>query len=222
MNEDNVQRQIDLLVGGDLSKSDARALIATFDDSPERWKSCALAFLEAQSWQRAFAGLGGESSETASASAVAANGPRSLSRTLRFVATIVVSLIVGVAGTAWWFHANPPANDQPVANVDEKPASPVNGDENRKADANWLAVVRVLSDGRAETEYQLVSHNDRDVVLMLSEPQHPSEYDMQLWERRGYRIEQHRKVVSVALANGSRFQIPVDWRQYRYVGEPVF
>ena len=42
---------LDRLVDGELSGSERRQLLESFDKRPEGWRRCALAFLEAQSWR---------------------------------------------------------------------------------------------------------------------------------------------------------------------------
>src|SRR3972149_3765527 len=43
-------RRFDLLVDGELPESERRNLLSTLDDLPGGWRRCALAFLEAQTW----------------------------------------------------------------------------------------------------------------------------------------------------------------------------
>ena len=45
------QRALDLLVDGELGEAERRAFLAALDERPGAWRRCALAFLEAQSWQ---------------------------------------------------------------------------------------------------------------------------------------------------------------------------
>ena len=47
------QRVLDLLVDGELSDEQERAVIARLDQTPDGWRRCALAFLEGRGWQRA-------------------------------------------------------------------------------------------------------------------------------------------------------------------------
>ena len=47
----NPQRQFDLLVDGELSEADRRALLLQLEHEPDGWRRCALAFLEAQCWK---------------------------------------------------------------------------------------------------------------------------------------------------------------------------
>ena len=47
------QEQLDLLVDGELEGQDRKDLLRKLDRSPNGWKHCALAFLEAQMFQQA-------------------------------------------------------------------------------------------------------------------------------------------------------------------------
>ncbi|HVU89295.1 MAG TPA: hypothetical protein VHD36_18355 [Pirellulales bacterium] len=51
-------RQLDLLVDGELGDAERRQLLTALDARPDGWRRCALAFLEAQSWQRGLRGFG--------------------------------------------------------------------------------------------------------------------------------------------------------------------
>jgi anti-sigma factor RsiW len=53
-NEDGIdQHVLDLLVDGELSDEQERAVIARLDNTPDAWRRCALTFLEDRCWQRA-------------------------------------------------------------------------------------------------------------------------------------------------------------------------
>ena len=67
-----------------------------------------------------------------------------------------------------------------------------------------------------------MSSPDKELVAIELTSGNLDEYNRQLWERKGYRIEQHRKVVNVMLADGHSFQFPIDWVQRRYVGERIY
>ncbi len=43
----------DRLVDGELTEAERRTLLLRFDDEPDAWRQCALAFLESQAWQQA-------------------------------------------------------------------------------------------------------------------------------------------------------------------------
>ena len=51
------QQMLDLLVDGELTDDQERALLFELSRTPDGWQQCALAFLEARCWHRGFAGL---------------------------------------------------------------------------------------------------------------------------------------------------------------------
>jgi len=46
------QRLLDMLVDGELADDQRRELLVRLNETPDGWRRCALAFLEAQSWRR--------------------------------------------------------------------------------------------------------------------------------------------------------------------------
>ncbi|MBI3462373.1 MAG: hypothetical protein HY000_04840 [Planctomycetes bacterium] len=50
-------RLIDRLVAGDLDERERRELLGWLDAEPDRWRRCAMGFLEAQLWQETFGGV---------------------------------------------------------------------------------------------------------------------------------------------------------------------
>ncbi len=52
------ERQIDRLVDGELNEAQRRELLLALDRSPDGWRRCALAFLEAQCWGEALRAIG--------------------------------------------------------------------------------------------------------------------------------------------------------------------
>ena len=48
---DNDDSRFDRLVDGELNDTERHQLLASLDDEPGGWRSCALAFLEAQAWR---------------------------------------------------------------------------------------------------------------------------------------------------------------------------
>ncbi len=53
MHAEELQRRLDLLADEELSPAEERELLAQLDQVPGGWRRCALALLEARSWQRA-------------------------------------------------------------------------------------------------------------------------------------------------------------------------
>ena len=49
--KEHPQRQVDLLVDGEMDEADRRALLLQLEHEPDGWRRCAMAFLEAQCWK---------------------------------------------------------------------------------------------------------------------------------------------------------------------------
>ena len=61
-----IEDLIDRMVDGGMTPDELRKSIERLDATPEGWRRCALAFLEAQSWAEAFRSMDGTSAEDAS------------------------------------------------------------------------------------------------------------------------------------------------------------
>jgi hypothetical protein len=206
-----------------LPKDETRALLERLDAAPDGWKQCALAFLEAQAWQRTFRTLLPEADQPVSVrenAAVAARRSRGL-----VAAVAVCGIAIGAGLAAVWQSLHDSSGPRQTvrqagaegnvqdgggtsAPVRERP--PVKG------------LIRVSNNGVTETAYSLLDVSQPELAPVELSPKPLTDYDRQLWERKGYRIEQHRKVVFVELADGERFRFPVEWTNYRYVGQRVY
>ena len=231
-----LQRDIDRLVGGDATKEEMRELVARLDSSPGGWKRCALSYMESQSWRETFASMLSPRCEGKPDVVVAtpnAHAPRSSRRNglLLTVTGFLVAFAAGIGTTAWWQDgsADRENGSESVAKPDRSSVNPTNvkvvkkrTPDQKSGDPQLLGVVNITSDGVTEAAFPLVGTQDRELVSIELTSAQLSDYNRQLWQRRGYRIEQHRKIVSVLLAGGNRFQFPIDWVQFRYVGEPVY
>jgi hypothetical protein len=225
----SLQRDIDRLIGGDLTKAESRQLVARLDADPAGWKQCALAYMEAQSWRGAFESMLDRETEAAPHSVKATRTLRASGSLMATAAAVVVAFAAGIgAMAAWQARSTDRTPTHDIARDTNPPAgSPQQSTVKRQADAKdddplLLGVVNITSNGEMESAFPLVATKDKDLVSIELTSNQLSDYNRQLWERRGYRIEQYRKLVNVALADGSRFRFPVDWVQYRYVGERVY
>jgi hypothetical protein len=224
-----LQRDIDRLVGGDLTKAESRQLIARLDADPAGWKQCALAYMEAQSWRGAFESMVACEPTEVPQTVKATRTLRAFGSLMGTVAAVVVAFVAGIGAMAVWQARSADRHSKSDLAIDANKHSndPGEGAAKRQAesatdDPLLLGVVNISSNGETEAAFPLVTTKDKDLVSIELTAAQLSDYDRRLWERRGYRIEQYRKLVSVALADGSRFRFPVDWVQYRYVGERVY
>jgi len=233
--DDTLQREIDLLVGGDATKDETHRLVDRLDAHPDGWKQCALAFLEAQSWQRTFSAmLDAETNGRQELSPPTTTpdrqpvSPSPRNRILRTAVAVLIAFAAGIGATLGWQTGFADNRSEPehIA-APQLPETPPSKRNNSSAPSNseepqLLGVVNISSNGRTEAAFPLVAARDRELVSIELTTDELNDYNRQLWERRGYRIEQHRKVVSMALADGSRFRFPIDWVHYRYVGERIY
>lgn len=226
---DDLQTELDRLAGGDLTKAETRRLVERLDAEPDGWKRCALAYLEAQSWRGTFRSLAGSNGRGPhSATRGTVSRPREKAARIRLAATVAAAFLLG-AGLTWVWQRSLDRPAEPAQIVQKEtgnrpnpPAPQRKAPGKRKHKAGVLGLVSVSANGVTESAFPVIRTADDQTVAVELAPSELTEYDLRLWERRGFRVEQHRKVVSVQLADGKAFQFPVDWVQYRYVGEQVY
>ncbi len=124
---DRLVNGVDLLVDGELSEADRRAMLLQLEHEPDGWRRCALAFLEAQCWKAELgqfvplAGLdpiGPNSTEPQAAPAEAVSPARSnlsqaargrrqswrqhVATMLTIAASFLIALVVGMGLSGSW------------------------------------------------------------------------------------------------------------------------
>jgi hypothetical protein len=109
--------RIDLLVDGELAPQERRDLLLACEAHPELWRTCALAFLEAQAWRADFQGAPRE--------LVAMAPPIPESRSFRFGGgwRSLVALAACVVASFYIGRGTRPDSGGSIAAVPERPAS---------------------------------------------------------------------------------------------------
>ena len=198
MNLATDSRIIDKLVDNELD-ADARAeLIRTLDETPDGWKRCALAFLEAQAW--------GQSLSTASRDAAECGGTGSnyhrppgllgpvARRLLALAAAVVVAFGAGFVSR---------------------------GVESHRVLIRGEATGFGMTDRALASTGESTSPQTRAVTPPPDTvPYVPERVRLQL-ERQGYHVTGDRKLVPIALGDGRKVAVPVDTVSYRYVGQRI-
>jgi hypothetical protein len=187
--------EIDRLVDDELDPDDRRDLLLRLEATPDGWRSCALAFLEAQEFARASRAWTRELAAPAvPASACIPVRPRRPSAR-RFV---LAATLIGLAFLAGLLAGG---------------AVPARGgrDEITTSDPG----PRVPKPGPSVTPAS-------DIALAQVQPAAVSDYDKAKWNRLGYQIEQKRKLITVDLKDGRRVTVPVDDVQINFVGRPTY
>src|SRR5262245_44335403 len=103
---------LDRLVDGELDGEERRKLLARLDATPDGWKRCALAFLEAQAWREVLK----------APSPVRARRPIVSPRRLALAASLLAAF-----GAGWLAHPRPAEKNAPMTAAarpveDESPA----------------------------------------------------------------------------------------------------
>jgi|GEM_PF-2109744 hypothetical protein len=209
---DVVSAQIDRLVSGDLPESDRRSLLAWLDEVPSRWRACALAFLEAQTWEQATALAEETLTQEGKAPAeplvqrsrVRGQDDKSNARIawthwLALAAIVLVAFGAGAVSVWSWLpgSANAPRFAQPPAPPEAQSSGPL------------LATVSVRTnlDPRLMAQLKLPVEPSADPLAGASPI---SDYDRKLWERQGYEVVEERRYLPAKLPDGRPVMVPVN------------
>ena len=131
--------RIDMLVDGELSEADRRALLLQLEHDPDGWRRCALAFLEAQCWKAELGQMAAPAApqqhEPVAQAVPAASPARAIGRwrswrqhlatTLSIAASFLIALVFGMGlngnGSGGLLHLPVKAvkDDQPLANTEQ-------------------------------------------------------------------------------------------------------
>ena len=220
-------RLLDLLVDGELDDPRRKQLLLTLDQKPEGWRSCALAFLEAQSWQGSLRAVMTErpaepaaiSEEPATVElAASADAQRPwMAKPLGLLAMAASMLVAFGLGIVLNRSYAPDANQgQPTTFVQndeaapEFPQAPIMRNIPDAAGDN----VRFVVDGQGEDSHTMDVPLLDDPELMESFPftqqsAIPIEVLRQL-EQTGHRVEHQRRLAPVELPDGRRLLVPVE------------
>jgi len=209
---------LDRLVDGELSQSERRQLLESFDERPEGWRRCALAFLEAQSWREEMGQVArGLSSKT--------NGPTSTassvtpSRTSRWSSVTIwlamaASLLVAF-GLGLMQHEREPSiaggsseSSGQVASV-SPPSNPASPGGTKPGDAVTFFVQG--EDGRKRpVRVPLVDASTLDKQLGVQfQTGLPDDIRNQLKDS-GYAVQSKRQYAPLWLENGRPMILPVE------------
>jgi len=216
-------RWIDRLVDGELTAEERSALLRRLDSTPDGWRRCALAFLEAQAWREALAPSASSSPWLPSLPEVGQNEPRTVKelaiirrvprprprpwqKLSAIAAALVVAFTIGRLGRdATPRLQSPPKNtSNPPANVAKAPiVAPTveNNHRNTVVDNLEPAYFRV------------------DPQWLAQLPRPLPETVLRQLRSRGYEVEESEAVLSMGLDDGQQVSVPVDELKLRYVGD---
>jgi hypothetical protein len=219
------ERLIDKLVDGELSDADRRQLLNRLDAIPNGWRSCAIAFLEAQTWRQAM-----RSDFSGSAQGVTKGGAEGSQRDRSLTASRVVLALAAtflVAFALGRFARRPDMNSNgsapALAHIRESANSP--GSEKLQASQaaedepdpeTSLRVVGLLSwmitqDGKEQKiAVPVVGGPGIDEEWLKHQPSGVPESVRRELERLGHRVVSNRRLVPIDLADGQRAILPIE------------
>jgi len=218
---------LDRLVDGEATETERRMLLARFDSEPGGWRRCALAFLEAQSWREA---LGPLATAAAGPSMQSLAGeptsppfkrpsqsrwrlPRlSIRSSVEMAAALLLAFSLGISVGGMSRPLTPDRHNKNVAGAN--PLAP--------AQVESLATPDRVESQTAPDGVPVLVGAGVDERWIRRQPAALPEYVQRQWERKGYQVEQRRRLVSLDLQGGERLAIPVDEVELHYVGAPVY
>ncbi len=89
-------------------------------------------------------------------------------------------------------------------------------------EVGWINLVDQSSGESPPRRVPIFSGPGLDEHWLSQQPSSVPEYVRTLWERQGYQVEEHRRLVSVQLEDGRRVSIPLDEVALEYVGQKTF
>jgi len=207
-----MQAQLDRLVTSELAENDRRSLLAWLDEDAGRWRACAIAFLEAQTWDAAAgawpAPRTGHATATKIPPAESCRPPRrelrAWTRVLALAAATVFAFFAGHVSSQFWPVR--PQTNPPAAPLDER--------------GPLMASVNVRTSLHANLPAQLQVPVTR-VAAAASPAPAISEYERKQWEKRGFELHEELRYLPARLPDGSDVLVPVNKIQVKFKGTPV-
>jgi hypothetical protein len=221
------QRVLDRLVDGELSQAERQMLLAALDDEPAAWRSCALVFLESQTWRWQFARLAVDTTLAAQRSAEPTgrhDAWRSLGKRrtlwgwgLALAASLAFAFVAGThyaarqiapaprsgAGEAQIALSTPPVATQPAKQI--KPAAL---EESQAGHTVTLALADGAGSDRIELPVAEADQNDADWLAELQSAA-PAQWLDQL-RQSGLEVVRRQRLFPIDLSDGRRLVVPVE------------
>ncbi len=224
-------REIDRLVDGELDVAERSRLFEALDASPEEWRGCALAFLEAREWRESLEPVAACARRTPdrviAERSRARPWPGLVWAGLAGCVAIAFGLGFGLGAGAFddsGFAPAPLVRD--AGSAAEAPIESTLLDEDVSTKAagsrDSVELVGVIQDPESERVLPIVSGPGLDEEWLRGLPPPLTDYDRQRLERQGFHVEQGRKFVSVEMRDGERVTIPIDLVNVQYVGQRIY
>ncbi|MGI8982706.1 MAG: hypothetical protein ACR2FY_26020 [Pirellulaceae bacterium] len=213
---------LDRLACGELDEPTRTKLFAWLDAEPLRWRECALACLESQTWNEAL-GDSSESKETLGQALRRGQETRAELPVLRtalasristlttVAALLLVAFGLGAFSRGWLTPPTDSVVENPQHPAEAEPSGPL------------MATVS-LRQGRGlniPATLQIPVMAVQNSAAERPASSSISEYERQKWERRGYQLIKERRFLPAELPGGKKVVVPVEQIKASYVGSRV-
>jgi hypothetical protein len=194
-----LDRQLDLLVDGELNEPDRVELLRRIETEPDGWRRCALAFLEGQGWRQALEGHVYASLQLPGTNAaLPAPAGRRVAGWRQPLALAAGMLLM--FGLGWILRPAAPALDEVRAGAQTSAARPVE-----------------IAPGTGPQPTQVAeaatNRSSEEAEAKPAETESP---------RIPYRAETHSRFASIVFKDGKRIQVPLQQVRLRYVGSRTY
>ena len=211
-------RQIQFLVDGELSNKDRHSFLRSLDETSGGWKQLALAFVEQQLMDEAFAPLASEMKEASREPYV----PKAPSvpwnqqvHSFRFWASFITAALVGFLCGVFGMSTSPNTftKSQPNITANDLTAGSMDSKDSRKSDQE-----ETRTSGAASPINQPIS-----LAEAISRSIHPipTPFRHEML-KAGYRVFEDQKQATVKLPTGGSIELPIRDVQIKYVGISAF
>lgn len=227
-------RLLDQLVDGELNETERRNLLLRLEHSPDGWRRCALAFLEAQAWRveaRAVIAEPAPSEKPAATTSTAQQHaePASLSRkawnglSLWMPTVLAAGILVAVVYPQWGgrFTKN---TFQPIANADpaQVTGSGITKVAGRGVENMQLVVAPGPNGERRVVDLPLIeAEHDSADLFSHAGGQLPADV-VKILEQNGNRVVRQQRFMPVKLNDGRTVVVPVEQVEIRPLGNQGF
>ena len=214
--EKSPQIWLDRLACGELDEPTRKSLFSWLDAEPLRWRGCALACLEAQTWNESLGELSASKETFSQEAPIEVRSPRNesasrVSMLASLAALLLVAFGLGAFSRGWLTPQADAVVENPQQPAEAEPSVPLMATVSLRPD---------LGSGIPATMQIPV------MAVQNSAAQKPasssiSEYDRQKWERRGYQLIKERRFLPAELPGGKKVVVPVEQIKASYVGSKV-
>ena len=228
--ESLMRSRIDRLVSGELGEHDRQELLAWLEADAARWRSCALAFLEAQVWEEALGerslgsgvsgqGLGIRGQESEDREHLSVSREQRPAARWWIMPLAAVALSIAAFGCGMWWRGITMSPDPPGgAIVEHSDQAPQMDKQVPRVPYGPLLASVPVKGGPLGNVPAVLQFPVLPPEAATGEAPAVSEHVRREWERRGYEVKEERRYLPAKLPDGRQVMVPVNEVKMKFVG----